>query len=98
MRFLILVVLVVLVLSAIIARDWWLRHHQPPLVADEPWHLEEHPDGDYMAVYAVKPGEERIWLGATAIAAEDFDQQMELIRSRARVKLVAMNSGRELRR
>lgn len=65
--------------------------------AQQPWQIDEHSDGELVTVYAVKPGEERLVIGAAAFAANDFDYRVEEVRSQARLKVAALNSGKARR-
>lgn len=59
------------------------------------WELEEESDGEQVVVYCLEPGtQNRLLVGAAPFAAQDFDMQLELLRSNARQKLVTLNSER----
>lgn len=58
-----------------------------------PWELAEHSDGELLTVFAERPGEERILIGAEACANRDFEYRIEEVRSRGRQKIAALNSG-----
>jgi len=61
-----------------------------------PWRLIEHSDGEVLAVYADRPGRERMLIGSVAIADEGFDDRLHDLRVEGRQKLLVLNGGRRV--
>lgn len=70
---------------------WSTRRHA---LRNAPWELAEHSDGELVSLQAERPGEDALLVGAVAFARDDFDSAIEVARSEARAKVVALNSGR----
>lgn len=69
------------------------RHRR--LARRQPWQLEEHSDGELLVIYAVKPNESPLLIGAVPFAANDFNSRIEDVRSAGCEKVIGLNSGRE---
>jgi hypothetical protein len=58
-----------------------------------PWELDEHSDGERVCIYASRPGEDRLLIGAAPFKAQDFDCQLYEIRAEGRAKVYALNQA-----
>lgn len=61
--------------------------------AHAPWELAEHSDGDTVVVYAERPGEDKLLIGAASFDANDFDSQLWELRSKGRNQVYVLNEG-----
>jgi hypothetical protein len=83
--FVAVICLMVLALATVIQR--WR-------VSRQPWELQESSVGRMLSVWAVKPGsKEKTLLGTVLWDDPEFDFRIEEIRSEARHKIIAANSG-----
>jgi hypothetical protein len=57
-----------------------------------PWELEERSDGELLHVFATRPGEEDLLIGAVPFASNDFDYRIETVRSDGERKVTALNN------
>lgn len=83
-----LVVLGVVVTVALLRAGlrWW-RH------ARGHWFVEEESDGEQVCVYACRPGEDHLLIGAVPFAARDFDSRLYELRAEGREKVYALNQA-----
>lgn len=59
-----------------------------------PWELSDpESDGEMAYVYAKRPGEEHLLIGAVPIAAADFDARLYVVKAEGRMKVAALNEG-----
>lgn len=58
---------------------------------DAPWELTEHSDGEQLVVYAERPGENKLLIGAAPFAAIDFDSQVYELRSKGNTQVYVLN-------
>lgn len=58
---------------------------------DAPWELVEHSDGEQVCVYAERPGEDRLLIGAAPFAAMDFDVKIRVLRAEGYERVYALN-------
>lgn len=58
-----------------------------------PWELAEHSDGEQVCVYAERPGDERLLIGAAPFGSTDFDSQLYEVRAQGREKVYALNNN-----
>ncbi len=86
-----LVVLLSGLAAAIAAARAWMRRRW---AADAPWRLNEESDGEMVSLYAERPGQQRLMIGAVPFASSDFDFRIEELRAEGQGKLAALNSGR----
>lgn len=56
-----------------------------------PWELTEHSDGEQIVVYAERPGEDKLLIGAAPFAANDFDSQLWELRSEGKIQVYVLN-------
>jgi hypothetical protein len=56
-----------------------------------PWELEEKSDGELVVIYACKPGEERLMIGAVPFSSQDFDMKLYELRAEGQEKVMALN-------
>lgn len=63
----------------------------------QPWIVKEKSDDNEVVVYCLQPGtgEQLLLPGSAKFGDPDFDMQIELLRSEARSKLIALNSNRK---
>jgi len=57
------------------------------------WELVEESNGEQVVVYAERPGQDRLLIGAATFAAIDFDVQLWELRSKGREQVYALNQG-----
>ena len=69
------------------AAGWW-RARQ---LRRAPWQLTEHSDGEQVCVYAERPGEDQLLIGAAPFAARDFEDQLYQLRADGRERVYALN-------
>lgn len=89
----VLLVLVIVVVGAIARRSALRRERH---AAVRPWELEERKEGEFLAIYVTRPGEEFL-IGRAQVEADadgDFSYAVEEVRARAAEALVALNHGK----
>lgn len=88
------VAIVVLCVTLLALTGVWFYNRRFVSLPSAPrrWELTEHSDGELEYVYCECPGEERFLVGAVPWHSQDFEYEIEELRSRGRQKLVALNS------
>lgn len=62
----------------------WRRGHAP-------WAMIERSDGELVEVFAAKPGDDDLLIGAAPFGADDFDSRLYELRAEGRAKVYALN-------
>lgn len=69
---------------------------------DARWEVDEHSDGEFHNVYAVRnldsPTEEKLLVGGVPFAHGNFEQEIELVRVKALDRVTALNHKIMVRR
>ena len=83
---LVLAVVCVLLIGRFVRSAWRRRSERRA-----PWQMVEESDGEQLCIYASRPGNERLLIGAAAFAARDFEQDLYELRAVGREKVYALN-------
>lgn len=82
----------------LVVGSWVSKARHRRALRRAPWVLDEESDGELVNVYAIKPGEERLLIGAAPFSSDDFDARLYELRAEGRAKVYALNESTSLRR
>lgn len=85
----VLAAVALLLLAAAVIRRGVRRWRQ----GRSPWSLDERSDGEQLCLYAAKPGEQEMLIGAVPLAAQEFEKRLHDLRARGREKVGALNAA-----